>query len=144
MAGKNPKPSEADSKKPPKFYAVAIGRTPGIYTEWTEAQKAFQGWKGVKQRAFKTRAEAVDFIRAHGDEAGLKSIENESEEPAAKRTKIINDGAMAIFTDGSSLSGGTARARAGVGVWFGDKDPRFVSHDCPFRTALIPPSRTAS
>jgi ribonuclease HI len=114
---------------------VAIGREPGIYMEWTEAQKAFQGWKGVKQQSFKTRAEAVDYIRRHGNEAGLKAIENEIIEPPPKKSKsgktgrnskTIANGILHIYTDGSSRGNGKVGASAGVGVFFGESDPRFV------------------
>lgn len=109
---------------------------PGIYTEWSEAQDAFAGSNGgIKQQSFKTREEAVEFIRAHGDEAGQRAIENEVEEPPAKKTKTtrsskpIADNVLPIYTDGSSRGNGKVGAVAGVGVFFGEDDPRFVAKD---------------
>ncbi|KAF7525787.1 hypothetical protein G7054_g10962 [Neopestalotiopsis clavispora] len=134
VAGRPVKNTAPDPKKPPKFYAVAIGRAPGIYNEWAEVQNAIKDWKGVKQQSFKTRAEAVQYIQIHGDEAGQKSIENEvSVEPPAKKsktsktTKPIEDGVLHIYTDGSSRGNGRIGAAAGVGVFFGANDPRNIS-----------------
>ncbi|KAI0137315.1 ribonuclease H-like domain-containing protein [Xylariales sp. AK1849] len=132
VAGKAVKSADDKKKKEgDKFYAVAVGRIPGIYTEWTEAQEAFQGWKGPKYKKFGTRSEAVEYIRTNGDEAGQASIANEPTEPPLKKTK--NDegeglsAVLPIYTDGSSMGNGKAGAVAGVGVWFGKDDQRNVS-----------------
>lgn len=144
VAGKATKATAADPKKPQKFYAVAIGRKPGVYTEWTEAQKAFAGSTGgVKQQSFKTREEAVEFIRSHGGEAGQNAIKNEVVEPPKKKTrttrsiKPIADNVLPIYTDGSSRGNGKVGAVAGVGVFFGKNDPRFALMESSRRDALL-------
>ncbi|KAH9919438.1 ribonuclease H-like domain-containing protein [Epithele typhae] len=38
---------------------------------------------------------------------------------------------LVIYTDGSSRGNGTAGSRAGVGVWWGDQDPRNLAERCP-------------
>jgi ribonuclease HI len=46
-----------------RFYGVAKGRVPGVYTDWATA-----GWKGgPKYKKFTTRAEAEAFVRQYGD-----------------------------------------------------------------------------
>jgi ribonuclease HI len=122
-----------DRTKPEKFYAIAIGRNPGVYTDWGKASEAITGWKGPKYKGFGTRAEAVEYIRAHGDAAGQASIADELLEPVAKRSKTSavdtepEPGFQNIYTDGSSLANGRAGAAAGVGVYFGPGDPRQVN-----------------
>ena len=37
-----------------KFYAVAIGRVPGIYTTWAEAQDQTRGYGGANFKSFET------------------------------------------------------------------------------------------
>lgn len=64
MAGQNPEGGAKD-KGDPRFYAVAVGKVPGIYTDWAEASKAIVGAKGPKYKKFATRAEAADFIRMY-------------------------------------------------------------------------------
>ena len=47
-----------------KFYAVRVGRTPGIYLSWAECDAATKGFPGAVFKSFKTRAEAEDFMKA--------------------------------------------------------------------------------
>jgi ribonuclease HI len=70
VAGRTP-PSEnskrAKGSQPTKFYAVATGRKPGIYTDWDTAHtQAIIGVKGPKYKKFATRVEAENFIRLYG------------------------------------------------------------------------------
>lgn len=130
VAGENPS-TATDGTKQEKFYAVAIGRDPGIYTDWDVAAEAIKGWKGPKYKKFDTRAEAVEYIRTYGNEAGQLSIKDESIEPPAKKSRrsaanSSKTGTLHIYTDGSSLSNGRTDAVAGVGVFFGAGDPRYV------------------
>ena len=45
-----------------KYYAIAVGRTPGIYRSWAEAKPMIDGFKGAKYKSFKTLAEAQNFM----------------------------------------------------------------------------------
>jgi ribonuclease HI len=64
MAGKKSTVSAgAISGEPQKFYAVASGRIPGVYTDWPTAQQQIVGWARPKHRKFSTRAEAEDFVK---------------------------------------------------------------------------------
>ncbi len=120
-----------------KFYAVAVGREPGVYTDWDEASLAIKGWKAPKYKKFMTRDEAVEFIRTHGNEEAQAWLLSEGVEPPSKKTKktktsseldgdVLEDepDVLRIFTDGSSLANGRAGATAGVGVFFGQGDGR--------------------
>lgn len=44
------------------FYAVAIGKEPGIYKSWTECKAQVNGIKGAKFRKFDTEPECIEFI----------------------------------------------------------------------------------
>ncbi|KAJ3578081.1 hypothetical protein NPX13_g2485 [Xylaria arbuscula] len=123
-----------------KFYAVAVGREPGIYADWDEAALAIKGWKAPKYKKFMARDDAVEFIRAYGNEEAQAWLLKEGVEPPnkkAKKTKTSNEpggdiiedepDVLRIFTDGSSLANGRAGATAGVGVFFGEGDERNVS-----------------
>ena len=52
-----------------KFYAVRVGRTPGIYLSWDECKKNVDGFSGPVYKSFKTRAEAEEFMGSTGDSA---------------------------------------------------------------------------
>lgn len=148
-AGKNPNPGS----KPDRFYAVAVGKKPGIYTEWPAAQAAYTGVKAPKYKKFDTKQAAEEWLRSfeHSQATFELGDENDNEdeeddegededdegEPAAKRHQPGPQFTLAsglgnfgqyqeIWTDGSSLSNGKQGAVAGVGVYFGDADPRYV------------------
>ncbi|OTB04289.1 hypothetical protein M426DRAFT_155714 [Hypoxylon sp. CI-4A] len=119
-----------------RYYAVAVGREPGVYTDWDTASLAIKGWKGPKYKRFDTRDDAIEFIRTHGNEAAQEVLsKQEGVEPPKKKKKKTENEIVAkdepdvhhVYTDGSSLANGRAGAVAGVGVWFGPDDKRNIS-----------------
>ena len=73
------------------FYAVRIGRIPGIYTTWAEAEAQVNGYPGAKHKKFATKEEAQAFIDA----------------PEKKeKIELVQDGThIDIYTDGSFRDG---------------------------------------
>ncbi|CAE7811535.1 pif1 [Symbiodinium sp. CCMP2456] len=51
-------------KSRPNFYAVAHGRSPGIYRTWEECQKQVHGFPSARFKGFRTQLEAEAFVRA--------------------------------------------------------------------------------
>jgi ribonuclease HI len=45
-----------------KFYAVAIGRTPGVYESWPECERQTKGFRGARFKSFPTKILAHAFI----------------------------------------------------------------------------------
>ena len=45
-----------------KFYAVKVGKKPGIYETWTECQSQISGFSGAIYKGFSTKEEAVAFL----------------------------------------------------------------------------------
>lgn len=45
-----------------KFYAVAVGRTAGIYSDWPTAEAQVKGYAGAKYKGFTSRAEAEMWL----------------------------------------------------------------------------------
>lgn len=45
-----------------KFYGVAVGHVPGVYTEWSAVQAQIKGIGGCKHKSFATQAEALAFV----------------------------------------------------------------------------------
>ncbi|KAH7413302.1 ribonuclease-like protein H [Cadophora sp. MPI-SDFR-AT-0126] len=139
-----------------KFYGVAVGHKPGVYTEWSEAEKQINGAEKPKFKKFETRKEAEEFVKSGGktpqkseatngtktarEKKTEKAVEGDGE-PSAKRSKS-SAGAdkkakwLRIYTDGSALGNGKTGAVAGVGVFFGIGDKRNVSEslDGPVQT----------
>lgn len=48
-----------------KYYAVKVGLTPGIYSNWQECQANVIGYPGAKYKSFSTLEEASQFV--YGD-----------------------------------------------------------------------------
>ncbi|TPX11007.1 uncharacterized protein E0L32_008044 [Thyridium curvatum] len=141
---KGQNPVGASEEKTDKFYAVAVGNPPGIYTDWDTASKAIVGVKGPKYKKFGTITEAKEFMKIHTKaRAALQQAQeadDDADQPPAKKARTsgvgatngaasgtTSKGALTIYTDGSSLANGRTGARAGVGVFFGAGDKRNVS-----------------
>lgn len=45
-----------------KFYAVKVGRTPGIYSTWSDCQKQINGYSGAIYKSFPSAGEAAVFL----------------------------------------------------------------------------------
>lgn len=80
------------SKK--KYYAVKVGKTPGIYMTWEHCSAQVTGFKGAKYKSFFTIEEALDFIGDNKinieklnevNDTKKRSIKNES-------TKFVKEG----------------------------------------------------
>ena len=68
-----------------KYYAVRIGRNPGIYHTWDECKRETMGFKGASFKKFSTREDAEAFIN---------EVEEEKKESAEKDELIV-------YVDGS-------------------------------------------
>ena len=56
-----------------KYYAVKVGKTPGIYLTWADCSSQVIGYKGAKFKSFITIEEALAFI---GDD-NMKSVKKQ-------------------------------------------------------------------
>jgi viroplasmin and RNaseH domain-containing protein len=80
-------------KSKPKFYAVRIGRTPGIYHTWAECEAQVKGHPGAKFKGFVVEVDAQSFINnavsSIDGGAGPSSVQHAARaaEPPAKRRK---------------------------------------------------------
>ena len=105
--------SEVKLAKKKKYYAVAAGKVPGIYTEWfgdRGAEKQVRGFPGAVYKGFPTRAEAEAFMKAA---PGLKtkrgarrSSKRVIKKPSVKRQPPdpAESGKNIVYTDGGALS----------------------------------------
>lgn len=101
-----------------KFYAIRIGRKPGVYTTWNDARKQVTGFPGAIFKSFPTKEEAQQFV-AMGSEK-----------------KTVNPDEYQAYVDGSFNK---SRQQYGSGVVilkgekviaelsFGGNDPELIS-----------------
>jgi ribonuclease HI len=103
------------------YYAVARGRSTGIFDSWAECKKQVDGFDGACYRKFGSRNDAVTFIKGRGSlilgQLGitsvdpLKPIEDKSTDPHAPDDIVC-------FSDGSCLKNGCSDASAGYACVF--------------------------
>ncbi|KAI6080513.1 hypothetical protein F4821DRAFT_251366 [Hypoxylon rubiginosum] len=70
---------EKNQAKATRYYAVAVGWTPGIYTDSALALASHMGYKGAKCKRFNTCAEAEVYMRMHN--SGNVNISSSSNFP---------------------------------------------------------------
>lgn len=83
-----------------KFYAIAVGRKPGIYEVWSSAQAQVQGYSGAVFKGFATREEAQRWL-ANPTCASAAGKRNSPAAPALGDTSP-QDGEVTIYTDGGA------------------------------------------
>jgi ribonuclease HI len=80
-------PKRSSSSKP-KFYAVAVGRQPGIYESWDDCYQQVNKYSQSKYKSFVSRQEATQYLKANtvvGAEDG--SNNNNNNNGSNKRVK---------------------------------------------------------
>jgi ribonuclease HI len=87
-----------------KFYAVAVGRENGIFTDWASAEAQVKGFAGAKYKSFPTEQEALSWLDA-------PVYEKKAVKPTVKTTvpNSLSPGSFAkdditIYTDGGSIN----------------------------------------
>lgn len=79
-----------------KFYAVRVGREPGIYESWDECKKQVSGFKGAVHASFSSRDAAEEFLQAKDDKK-----EEDSFTPEDSRALFEGLDGPVAYVDGS-------------------------------------------
>ena len=80
-----------------KYYAVKVGKNPGIYTTWEECSKEVLGFEGAIYKSFPNLEDAEAFLQG---ESSCKSIELCKSQDKTVTEDSLNEHAYA-FVDGS-------------------------------------------
>jgi ribonuclease HI len=91
-----------------KFYAVAIGRKPGIYTEWSGehgAQRQIIRFSGQNFKGFETLKEAEAYYKefSRTDQNGTNTSE-ENPDSSCEAGQSQHNGRIVIYTDGGCIN----------------------------------------
>lgn len=84
-----------------KYYAVAVGRSPGIYRDWATAEKQVKGFAAAKFKSFPTRAEAEAWLKNpfYAKKEGAKNNSRDNgAAPPRQHAEIV------VYTDGGSIN----------------------------------------
>ncbi|KAJ6601449.1 ribonuclease H-like protein [Mycena vulgaris] len=127
----------------PDFYAVKVGRTPGIYSTWADCEAQVKGSAGAVHKKFKSRKQAEAWYSGNelpvvfsGAAKSVSSRAAKSDSKGKKRKASSPDvedetGWDVVYSDGAAKGNGQKGAVAGVGVWWGRDDPRNLAERCP-------------
>ncbi len=92
--------------KKKKFYAVAAGRKPGIYTEWfgdNGAHVQVTGFPGARYKGFPTHREAEQFLKKTAPRRKRPRSKKAAAPPAVKPMAPAVDGiGVVLYTDGGA------------------------------------------
>lgn len=94
------------SKKKSNFYAVKIGRTPGVYSSWDDCRKQVEGFSGCKYRGFQTKKQAEDYLNdidmseAKSDNANRADVTVYVDGSYDANTRVYGYGCVVIQNDG--------------------------------------------
>ncbi|PIA12953.1 Rnase h protein 1.0, isoform c, confirmed by transcript evidence [Coemansia reversa NRRL 1564] len=123
--------STADS-----YYAVRVGRRPGVYNTWEDCKHMTQGFPGAVFKKFKQSSEAQAFV---GESVSVSRYMEAISAVDSNTKKVLSqsrptpppvgetENEIVVYTDGASAGNGRRGAVAGVGVYFGENDPRNIS-----------------
>lgn len=89
------------------YYAVRIGKTPGIYKTWEDCKAQVIDYKGAIYKGFAEKQDAEDFLRgglsASSTDAASDNDENPQVEPSVSEITAYVDGS---FSSGKSFGCG--------------------------------------
>ena len=110
-----------------KFYAVKVGRTPGIYITWEDCKTQVEGYPGATYKSVKTADEAANYLGWNGNEKvecsnnGLR-VECENSDKKHGEGSLPSDGTA--YVDGS-YNAATGEFSYGVVIFHNGKELHF-------------------
>jgi len=84
-----------------KFYAVAVGRECGIFTDWATAEKQVKGYPAARFKSFPSEKQAEEWLANPVYASKKRSVEKKDKPEDLYRAE---PGEIIIFTDGGALN----------------------------------------
>lgn len=127
------------------YYAVAKGRSTGVYKSWGDCENQVKGYSGATFKKFDSASSAQEFLESQGGgssyssnsshyDSGSSSYDQSSyssnhfgnaggNSRGGNSFERDRDGYYQVYTDGACLGNGRDGARAGIGVYWGPGNP---------------------
>jgi ribonuclease HI len=106
-----------------KFYVVKSGRTPGIYTTWTECLRQVDKFSGAVYKSYKTREEAEDAFGSDGSIATKAVPKKRTSTAKIVAPGVSSDGIrLRIYCDGA-CSGNPGKSGSGLAIYEDENMP---------------------
>lgn len=125
-----------------KYYAVKVGRIPGIYQTWDEAKEQINGYSGAVYKGFTTLHDAEQFILESNEQASDNKKENvtsgDLNNQIEEKIANLSEDEVVAFVDGSY---NVEKEKAGFGTIIiskgGEKYTSYKSFGKQFNENLI-------
>lgn len=101
-----------------KYYAVRIGRIPGIYLTWSQTEEQVKGFSGADYKSFFTEEEAIAYLSGKDREENCNEL-NETEQINQKielEISQLEEGEVIAFIDGSHSSDADGKEKFSFGA----------------------------
>ena len=108
------------------FYAVANGRSIGIFLNWNDCNNSVKGYKNALYKKFDTKEEADNFIKVN-EKIYHTNNNTPKHNILVSHENVIFNPDYYVYTDGACSNNGRDNALAGIGVFFGINDNRNIS-----------------
>ncbi|GAB6093252.1 ribonuclease H family protein [Furfurilactobacillus curtus] len=89
-----------------KFYAIAKGKVPGIYTTWSQAKQQVDSVAGARYKSFPTRQEAQAWLDTGGKYQTQVSANAATSHVGINRVRGPQPDEIVIYSDGGSRNTG--------------------------------------
>ena len=113
------------------FYAVANGRSIGIFLNWNDCNNSVKGYKNALYKKFDIKEEAYNFIKINEK---IYDTNNNTLKHNTPKDNIMVSGDNVVFnpdyyvyTDGACTNNGRDNALGGIGIFFGINNTRNIS-----------------
>ena len=102
-----------------KFYAVRVGRTPGIYQTWNQAEEQIKGFSGAEYKTFFTEKEAIKYLSFEETKESIEPSDKASDMNRKIELEIKNlqAGEVIAFVDGSHSLDADEKEKYSFGVF---------------------------
>jgi len=87
-----------------KYYAVGVGRSCGIYTDWATAEKQVKGFAGAKSKSFPSKTEAEAWLENPVYEKKTTPTKSKQEAGSIPPQQHCDPDAIIVYTDGGSIN----------------------------------------
>jgi ribonuclease HI len=108
------------------FYAVANGRSIGIFLNWNDCNNSVKGYKNALYKKFDTKEEADNFIKVNEKIYDTNNNTSKHNIIVSVDNGVFNPDYY-VYTDGACSNNGRDNALAGIGIFFGRNDNRNIS-----------------
>ncbi len=110
-----------------KFYAVKVGKIPGIYQTWSQAEEQVKGFSCAEYKSFPTEEEAIRYMSFEENKENEK-LPNKTSDINRKielEIKNLQEREVIAFVDGSYSSDSDGKEKYSFGVFLITKEAEY-------------------